>query len=349
MFPAATLGPALLLLLAALWGGAWAVLALVSITFAAFALDLIVARLGAPNDSEFPAATPLTVAIAAAHLLLLATGVAALAGGWLSGLEKLALFAALGLWLGQVSNANAHELIHRADPRLFALGSLVYVSLFFGHHASAHPKIHHRYVATRLDPNTAALGEPFYAFAPRAWGQSFRAGWEIELSQLQRLHGRRAPLWRHPYVKHLAGAAALFALALALGGVAAAAAYLALAAYAQAQLLLSDYVQHYGLERHDLGRGQFEPVGPAHSWNAPHPWSSRMMLHAPRHSDHHAHPQRGYAQLRLPSGREAPRLPASLPVMAMAALVPPLWHRLMDDRARRWHRPAPALQAVAAE
>ena len=31
-----------------------------------------------------------------------------------------------------------------------------------------------------------------------------------------------------------------------------------------------------------------------------------------------------------------PILPHSLPVMAVLALVPPVWHRIMDPRARRW-------------
>ncbi len=44
---------------------------------------------------------------------------------------------------------------------------------------------------------------------------------------------------------------------------------LALAAYAQMQLLLSDYVQHYGLRRKTSENGKPEPVGPQHSWNAP--------------------------------------------------------------------------------
>jgi alkane 1-monooxygenase len=60
-----------------------------------------------------------------------------------------------------------------------------------------------------------------------------------------------------------------------------------------------------------------------------------MMLNAPRHSDHHINPARPFPVLTLIPG-QMPMLPHSLPVMAVLALVPPLWRRLMDKRALRW-------------
>lgn len=336
MFPAATLGPALLLLLAAMFGGAFALAALLSITVVTFALDLIVARAGAARTSEFPAADGLSTVIAASHFVLLAAGVAALSGGWLNPHEKAKLLLALGLWLGLVSNANAHELIHRTNRRLSGLGRWVYISLLFGHHASAHPKVHHPNVGTADDPNTAKLGESLYAFLPRAWAQSFKAGWKIELSHLRRKHGQTVSLRHHPYMVYVGGSLAFLATAAATGGAAAGAAYLLLALMSQMQLLVSDYIQHYGLERRKGPDGRLEPVGPRHSWNAAHPWSGHMMLNAPRHSDHHAHPARPYPELTLPPASVAPRLPASLPVMGLIAFIPPLWRRVMDRRARAW-------------
>lgn len=345
--PVAALGPAVLLLLACLFGGAWAVLALVSITLVAFLLDLVVARLGRPGDRAFPADRELQFALGCAHFLLLVLGLAALSGDWRAPWEQAVLFVALGLWFGQVSNANAHELIHRSDRRRFTLGKWIYISLFFGHHTSAHRLVHHPWAATPNDPNTAALGDGLYAFLPRAWAGSFRAGWEVELARLRHRHGARAPLGQHPYVTYLCGAAALWLLAGLLGGARAMAAYVTLAAFAQMQLLVSDYVQHYGLQRRALPGGGHEPLGPEHSWNAAHPWTSRMMLHAPRHSDHHRHPARPFTELSLPDPKTAPRLPSSLPVMAVAAFVPPLWHRLMDERARHWRKPATPLTTAA--
>ena len=109
--------------------------------------------------------------------------------------------------------------------------------------------------------------------------------------------------------------------------------------HATGQLLLSDYVQHYGLRRRVLADGRLEPVGPRHSWNAPHWFSGAMMLNAPRHSDHHAHPARPYPALRLPGAEEAPMLPRALPVCCTIALCPPLWRRMMAPHLARWSDP----------
>ncbi|MFC6759374.1 hypothetical protein ACFQFQ_07500 [Sulfitobacter porphyrae] len=46
-------------------------------------------------------------------------------------------------------------------------------------------------------------------------------------------------------------------------------------------------------------------------------------------------PARAFPALEV-TPETMPVLPHSLPVMAVVALVPPLWHRLMDRRAARW-------------
>ena len=259
----------------------------------------------------------------------MALAVAGLAGGWLSGWEKLALFLSAGWFFGQVSNSNAHELIHRSSRLLHRLGKWVYISLLFGHHTSAHPLVHHVHVATDKDPNSAKLGQSYYRFLPRAWIGSFRAGLAAESARLARA-GK--PRWQHPYVTYVGGALGLLGLAGLAFGPAAPLWMIALCFFAQSQLMLSDYVQHYGLRRALREDGKPEPVGPAHSWNTPHWFTSSLMLNAPRHSDHHAHPARPYPALRLTD--DMPTLPRSLPVMGALALSPTLWRRVMDPRVK---------------
>lgn len=329
LFSLATLLPLLLLIAGLLIGGPATGGALGFIAVLIWLLDRFAARAmpHMPEADEFPAADGLSLVLAAGHLLLLPLMVWALAGGVALSLgEGLALFAGFGLWLGQVSNSNAHELIHRADPKLRALGVALYTSIGYGHHASAHRLVHHRLVATEEDPNTARRGEGFYGFALRAWPQEFVAGRQMEDQLQEKLSRRRL----HPYGLYLAGAAVAALVAWILGDLRGVMLWLGLSAYAQAQLLLSDYVQHYGLERARLGAERYEAVGPQHSWDAPHWASSALMLNAPRHADHHAHPARAYPALELPEG--GLRLPYSLPFMAMIALVPPLWFRVMDGR-----------------
>lgn len=320
-----SLMPVPLILAAALWGGAWAVLAFFSMTFVTAALDhvLPVLRPPGPRDGGIRTADRLSLVLVAAHFAVLITVVWSLSSGQIGGLSAVATFLAAGLFMGQVSNSNAHELIHRSARGLRRTGVAVYVSLLFGHHASAHPLVHHVHVATDRDPNSARLGESYWQFLRRAWIGSFRAGLAAESKR------HPSPL-THPYSGYVAGAALMATAAMALFGPVGVIVYLMLTGYAVAQLLLSDYVQHYGLRRAIGPDGRPEPVGPGHSWNSPHRVSSAMMLNAPRHSDHHAHPMRPYPQLELPmQGRMLPR---SLPIMATLALFPRAWRRIMDPR-----------------
>ena len=338
LFAIATLLPAVLLLVGALFGGPAVWLGLLCMTGLVAGLDHLIARVSATapegGTGEFPNGDPLSIILAAAHVILLFTAVFALGrGSALSAAQHLGLFAGVGLWLGQVSNSNAHELIHRTDKRLFRLGKWLYISLLFGHHTSAHRKVHHRFVGSLDDPNTAQLGESYYAFFTRAWADSFSAGWEMEKSVLMR-HGGTMAMRRHPYIVYGIGAVGFLGLAAFVGGFFGLMWFVGLAGFAQAQLILSDYVQHYGLQRRKIDPIRLEPVGPQHCWNAPHWYSSAMMLHAPRHSDHHANPSKPYTALTL--DKYVPMLPRSLPVMAVIALYPPAWRRIMDNRARQW-------------
>lgn len=333
-FTTVTLLPVPLLALGGMAGGWWIAAALIYLTALAMALDRLVKLAAPPADpaAEFPAADALSLVLAVSHFGLMLLAVASVSGE--TGLiwwEQVMAFFAFGLFFGQVSNSNAHELIHRSRPLLRRMGTTVFITHLFGHHASAHPKVHHRYVASDQDPNSARAGESYYRFLLRAWVGSFLRGFRAEIA-----NPVEQPWYAHPYATYLAGGLGCCFLALVIGGWAGLGAYLALAGYATAQLLLSDYVQHYGLRRRMLPGGRLEPVGPEHSWNAPHWFTGRLMLNAARHSDHHAHPARPYPALALPDEQEAPTLPRSLPVMGAIALWPRRWRALMDPRVEKW-------------
>ncbi len=317
-------------------GGFWPLLGLFYMAGLSVVLDLAIRQglADAPEGVEFPAADVLLVGLALGQFVLMPMGVWAIAGpSQLDPVQRAMLFVAAGLWMGQVAHPAAHEMIHRGQPGLFRLGVAVYCSLLLGHHASSHRLVHHRFVATRADPNTARRGEGFWRFILRAWVGSFRAGYVAE-------RARRAGRL-HPYAIYIGGALAALACGYALAGWAGLLCWLGLAAHAQMQLFLSDYVQHYGLVRAVQPDGRLEPVGPQHSWNAAHWFSARLMLNAPRHSDHHAHPSRPYPALRLPDAQDAPRLPWPLPVACVLALVPPVWHRAIKPHLARWRAALP--------
>ena len=325
--------PGLLLLAACLLGGGWIWAALIWMAGASQIVDTVIARGFADpaGDRAPPGTDGLSVVLAGLHFVLLIAGLAVLSGSGTGTAARIALFLALGMFFGQVSNSNAHELIHRGSRGLFRLGAAVYVSLLFGHHTSAHRLVHHRHVATPLDPNSSRFGESFWHFFPRAWIGSFRAGLAAERELSKAKPGRL-----NPYLVWTLGGVACAILVAGVFGGAGLGWYLGLCLYAQMQLMLSDYVQHYGLTRRLREDGRYEPVGPRHSWDAPHFLSSLMMVNAPRHSDHHAHPSRAYPELRLERAEKPrPMLPYSLPVMASIATLPHLWRRVMDRRVAR--------------
>ncbi|MCA0922073.1 alkane 1-monooxygenase [Pseudooceanicola nanhaiensis] len=334
LFAFATLLPVLLLGLAISFGGLWGWGALLYLTLFTAAVDHLMPQDWDNRDpaQEFPVSRGLSVVLGLAHLVLLAMAVRLLGGpGGAEGAAVLPALFGVAVFFGQVSHPNAHELIHQPKRRARRLGALVYTTMLFGHHASAHLRVHHPQVATEADPNTAPRGMSFYRYIPRAWGGSFRRGRAAERAALSRAGRSR---WKSPYVGYVGGAAATVLLSLALAGWGGLLVLLALAVLAQGQILLSDYVQHYGLARGWTEAGRRSPVGPEHSWNAAQTLSAAMMLNAPRHSDHHVHPGRDYPALQLERGA-MPVLPYSMPVMATLAMIPPLWFRVMHRELDR--------------
>ena len=328
-FTVASLAPMAFLAAGLSGGWGWLLAALLYVGAFAVLLDRILPRLllEAPEGAEFPGSEALLALLALCHLALWPVAIAVISGRTGFGPAGCILaFFAFGLTFGQISNPVAHELIHRGDKRLFWLGVAVYATMLFAHHASAHRLVHHVHVASDGDPNSARRGETVWHFLPHAWIGSFRAGFAAEARLRQ---GRGL----HPYAVYLGLSGLSLILSLAIAGRVGLAVHLALAMHVSSQLLISDYVQHYGLRRARSAEGRLEPVGDGHSWNAPHWFSGKMMLHAPRHSDHHAHPTRPYPGLRLPA--DAPMLPRGLPLMGALALVPPLWFRVMDRRLDR--------------
>lgn len=356
-FALATLLPLPLLAAGAVAGGVFVAAALLYFLVTVTLLDRLLPEAGDADAAGKAPAAPaapgagdlLPVAIGVAHFGVLVLALAAVTGATgLGPSERAGLLLAAGLWMGQVVHPAAHELIHRRRRWPFALGAAVYTSLLYGHHVSAHRLVHHPFVGTDDDPATAWAGEGFYDYALRAWTGAFAAGHAMEAGRAAR-RGRRGP---GPYAAYTGGGAGFLLagwLAFGWGGLAA---HLLLVAVVQTQILLADYVQHYGLTRARLPGGRLEPVGPQHSWDAPAPFSGALMLNAGRHADHHAHPLRPFGDLRSGGAAAAPMLPRPLPVMAAIALVPPLWRRVMRVPLARWERarrqPRPAAATAAA-
>ena len=329
----ATLVPAFFLLLAAvLWGGfAW--VALLWLTIGAALADQFLAPPQAPEEDDLMDewADRLSLALGGVHFLVLAVAIAALSSG--SGftlLQGLAFFFATASFFGQVSHPNAHELIHRRDWTPFALGAAVYASVGFGHHVSAHRRIHHANVGTEDDPNTPLQNESYWDYMPRAWIEGFEAAMQVENERLERKD--KGP-WHpsNPFFVWVGGMVLGLIAAVLLGGFIGPFLLIMFWLLTGAQILMSDYVQHYGLQRLLQSDGRVEPVGPHHSWNAPRGFSSYLMMNAPSHSEHHMRPDLRFDELDPTA--PVPTLPYPMPIMAMIAMVPSQWRRVMNKRA----------------
>lgn len=346
-YAAITLPPLVLLLLAGTAWGGFAYVALIWLTLVTAIADKLLEppRMATDEEEIIPWSEALSVGLALGHILLLISTATALTSGTLTFGQSSALFIATASFFGQVSHPNAHELIHRTPAALRALGAAVYTSIGFGHHVSAHRLVHHRQVGTEADPNTPLPGESFWAYLPRAWQGSFEAGIISEVERLER-KGRGPNHVTNPYWIWLGGAIVSLILVTMAAGIGGTLVLIGLSALTGAQILMSDYVQHYGLQRLILPSGRVEPVAPHHSWNSPKGFSSYLMMNAPAHSEHHMHPDRAYEHLDPQA--DVPTLPLSMPVMAMVAMVPSAWHRMMDHRALAVMEAAEAAHVAAA-
>jgi alkane 1-monooxygenase len=78
----------------------------------------------------------------------------------------------------------AHELIHRKNSILRALGILNLIQVNYGHFYIEHIKGHHKYVGTQADPATAMYGESLYKFVMRTIPGQFLSAFSLEKKRL---------------------------------------------------------------------------------------------------------------------------------------------------------------------
>ena len=251
--------------------------------------------------------------------------------------EKLGVFFGVGILSGSVGIVYAHELLHQSDKFERWLGDLLLATVLYSHFRTEHLLVHHPWVGTRRDGVTARYNEGFHRYFFRVLFTGLPSAWQAEAAMLARrelspLDGAN-PFWRYWALQ----AWALLA-ALVVGGWEGLGLFVFQALVAIWQLELTNYVEHYGLTRRYLGHHKYEPVRPHHSWNADHKATNWQFINLQRHSDHHYKPARRFALLQTYPESTAPQLPLGYPAMAIAAMVPPMWRRVMNPRVRQWRR-----------
>lgn len=255
----------------------------------------------------------------------------------LSTIEKIGLFFGMGVISGTIGINYSHELMHQKGKIERWLGDILLAMVLYSHFRSEHLLVHHRYVGTPRDPVTARYNEGFHRFYPRVLRQSLVSAFNAERNKL----ARKDLPWSdftNPFWRYWALQVAILLLAALIGGWAGLALFLVQAGTAIWQLELVNYVEHYGLTRKYLGDGKYEHVRPRHSWNASQKASNWLLINLQRHSDHHFKPSRRFPLLQHHAEEAAPQLPYGYPVMTVAAMIPPLWRRVMNPRVRAWRR-----------
>jgi len=238
---------------------------------------------------------------------------------------------------GTVGINYSHELMHQKNKLERSLADVLLAMVLYSHFRSEHMLVHHRYVGTPRDPVTARYNEGFHRFYPRVLKQSLVSAFRAEAAML----GRKGLPWYHlsnPFWKYTVLQVCMLNLAFGIGGWSGLALFLVQAGVAIWQLELVNYVEHYGLTRRHLGAGKYEHVLPQHSWNAAHKGSNWLLINLQRHSDHHYKPDRRFPLLQNYTETDAPQLPYGYPVMTVAAMIPPVWRRLMNPRVKAWRQ-----------
>lgn len=302
----------------------------------------------APDDEDALASNPwyraLTIAWVPVHLVLLVLVVGRLARGPVSAVEAAGLVLSLGIVGGGGGITVAHELMHRPGRLERALAEVLLLAVNYPWFTIEHLLGHHRHVATPRDPATARHGESVYAFIPRSVLGGLASALRLEAARVRR-RGARAWSWRNRFWRYAAELAAIYAAVGLLAGTRGVLVFAVQGVIAFSLLEVINYVEHYGLVRAETAPDRYERTRLVHSWNSSHRVGNWFLFNLQRHSDHHYLAARPYQVLR--HFDESPQLPSGYAAMVPAALVPPLWHRLMEPRLARWREQREAERRVA--
>ena len=238
--------------------------------------------------------------------------------------------AIIGAAIGSI--AVGHELTHRKDmPFANFMGRL---GQAFGMHTRfsiRHPYGHHNWVCTPKDPATARRGEHFYPFVVRSIIGQNQQVWQLEAGRLNKM-GKSAWTFENQVLRGWGMelmAMGLFAIAAGWTGVMG---YLIVGIGVNVALEAANYIEHYGLIR-----AEDKPQQVRHAWNDNHTFSYWATVAIARHAHHHADADVEFWDLK-PYVTEAPRMPFGYLLTIICALIPPLWHTIMNQLLIKWDR-----------
>lgn len=223
----------------------------------------------------------------------------------------------------------AHELIHKPSRTEQIVGSFLLATVCNTGFKIDHIRGHHVNLATPKDAYSASLNQSFYNYLLKTGHHIIFYPWKLEKRRLNRA-GHCTFSWRNELFYGWAASAILLIIFYAFFGLKGLIFFLAQSAVAWFILQGINYIQHYGLIRRNLGPEAYEHPAPAHAWNSNYWLTNIILLHLPRHPDHHVHPRRSFQALQ--HIEESPQMPSGYAAMFLLALMPPLWFKVMNPR-----------------
>ena len=234
--------------------------------------------------------------------------------------EVLWLSLGCGYVSGGIGIVLAHELGHRRARLDRLLARTLLTSIGYGHYLLEHNQGHHRHAATLPDPATARAHESLWQFMPRYFYGVFSDSLRLSRQQRGRLNEALC----------LSLLSAVWGLCIfGFAGWKGITFWLMQSLMALMLVAAIDYVEHWGLQRHELN-GRYERLGPPHIWDCANRLSDALLFNLPRHSSHHLEPSlNSDALYHVP---ESPQMPTGYAGMTLLASVPPLFRKIMTPR-----------------
>lgn len=238
----------------------------------------------------------------------------------------------MGLLCGVFGINVGHELGHRVNIfEQFLAKALLLTSLYM-HFFIEHNKGHHKRVATPEDPSSARYGEWIFAFYFRSVIFSYFSAWQIANNDVRKKRKPVVSFHNEMIQFHLIEIVFVSIIFFVFGWLTTL--YFFAAAVIGFLLLETvNYIEHYGLQRKNIGDGKYERAMPAHSWNSDHVIGRLFLFELSRHSDHHYLASRKYQILR--HHEDSPQMPTGYPGMMLLALIPPVWFSIMNKRIKK--------------
>jgi alkane 1-monooxygenase len=220
-------------------------------------------------------------------------------------IELLGIILSTGTLLGAFGITSAHELIHRRETYLRAIGVYNLTLVHFAHWGLEHVFGHHKHVATPLDPATAREGELIYTYWLRSYFGVLRGAWKISKIKVS---------------VYFFGTLILSLSLLFFVGPKVLVVWLLSSMVAILLLQTVDYIEHYALLRNKNQDGFYLAFKPQHSWDSSSLWTNVTLFNLGFHSHHHMKAHVPYEDLAdQPLARQ---MPFGYSVMVPMALFP---------------------------